>query len=58
MDANDREQSMGDILVDANGVLGMEKYAVARLESKYVVGREGWKSMVINKLMYVCGASE
>ena len=22
----------------------------------YVVGREGWKSMVVNKLMYGCGA--
>ena len=25
-------------------------------QGKYVVGREGWKSMVVNKLMYGCGA--
>ena len=23
---------------------------------KYVVGREGWKIMVVNRLMYGCGA--
>ena len=27
----------------------MLKYAAARSGSKYVVGREGWKSMVVNK---------
>ena len=36
---------MGDRMVDANGVLGMVKYAATRSGSKYVVGREGWKSM-------------
>ena len=49
-------KSMGDRMVDANGVLGMVKYAATRSGSKYVVGREGWKSMVVNKLMYGCGA--
>ena len=49
-------RSMGDIMVDANGVLGMVKYVVARSGSKYLVGREGWKGMVVNKLMYGCGA--
>ena len=34
-------RSMGDRMVDANGVLGMVKYAAARSGSKYVVGREG-----------------
>ena len=34
----------------------MVKYAAARSGSKYVVGREGWKSMVVNRLMYGCGA--
>ena len=34
----------------------MVKYASAMLRSKYVVGREGWKAMVVNKLMYGCGA--
>ena len=33
--------SMGNRMVDANGVLGMVKYAAARSGSKYyVVGRE------------------
>ena len=41
-------KSMGDRMVDANGILGMVKYAAARSGSKYVVGREGWKSMVVN----------
>ena len=45
-------KSMGDRMVDA--VLGMVKYAATRSGSKYVVGREGWKSMVVNKLMYGC----
>ena len=49
-------KSMADRMVDANGVLGMVKYAAARSGSKYVVGREGWKSMVVNRLMYGCGA--
>ena len=47
-------KGMGDKMVDANGVRGMVNYAAARLGSKYVVGREGWKSMVANKLMYGC----
>ena len=33
-------KSMGDIMVDTNGVLGMVKYTAARFGSKYVVGRE------------------
>ena len=49
-------RSMGDRMVDANGVLSMIKYAAARSGSKYVVVREGWKGMVVNKLMYECGA--
>ena len=40
----------------ANGVLGMVKYAATRSESKYVIGREGWKSMVVNKMVYGYGA--
>ena len=48
-------KSMGDRMVDANGILGMVKYAAARPGSKYIVGREGWKSMVVNKPMYGCG---
>ena len=48
-------KSMGDRMVDANGIPGTVKYAAARSGSKYVVGREGWNSMVVNKLMYGCG---
>ena len=48
-------KSMGETMVDANGVLGIVKYAAARPGSKYIVGKEGWKSMVDNKLMYGCG---
>ena len=40
-------KSMGDRMVDANGVLGMVKYAAARSGSKYVVGREGWKVLLL-----------
>ena len=46
---------MGDRWVYANGVLGMVKYAATRSGSKHVVGKEGWKSMVVNMLMYGCG---
>ena len=42
-----------DRMVDANEVLDMIKYAT-RSRSKYVSGREEWKSMVVNKLMYGC----
>ena len=49
-------KNMGDRMVDANGVLGMVKYAATRSGSKYVVGKEGWKRMVVNKIMYRCGA--
>ena len=34
----------------------MVKYAAAKSGSKYVVGRERWKGMVVNKLMYGFGA--
>ena len=42
-------------MIDANGVLGIVKYAVVRLGSQYVVVRDGWKSIVANKLMYGSG---
>ena len=42
--------------MEENGVLRMVKYAAARSGSKFVVGRECWKSMVANNLMYGCGA--
>ena len=48
--------SMGDRMVDANGVLGMVKYVAARTGSQCAVVREGWKGIGVNKLMYGCGA--
>ena len=41
---------------EANGLIGMVKYAAERSGSKYVIGREGWKTMIVSKLMYGCGA--
>ena len=49
-------KSMGDRMKEANGVLGKVKFAASRSGSKYVIGREGWKDLVVNTLMYVCGA--
>ena len=40
-------------MVGENGVLSIVKYSATRSGSKYV---EGWKIMVVNKLMYGCGA--
>ena len=34
----------------------MVKYEAERSGSKYVVGREGWKTMIVSKLIYGCGA--
>ena len=41
---------------EANGLIGMVKYAAERSRRKYVIGREGWKTMIVSKLMYGCGA--
>ena len=41
---------------EANGLIGMVKYAAERSGSKYVIGREGWKTMLVSKLMDGCGA--
>ena len=49
-------KSMGDRMKEANGLIGMVKYAAKRSGSKYVIGREGWKIMIVSKLMYGCGA--
>lgn len=35
---------------------GMVKFAAARSGSRFIVGREGWKSLVVSKLMYAAGA--
>ena len=49
-------KSMGDRIKEANGLMGMVKYAAEQSGSKYVIGREGWKTMIVSKLMYGCGA--
>ena len=41
---------------NTNGLIGMVKYAAERTGSKYVIGREGWKTMIVSKLMNGCGA--
>ena len=48
-------KSMGDRMKEANGLIGMVKYAAEQLGCKYVIGREGWKTMIVSKLMYGCG---
>ena len=48
--------SMGDRMKEANGLRGMVKYVVELSGSKYVIGREGWRTMIDSKLMYGCGA--
>ena len=47
---------MKDRMVGANWVLGMVKHAATRSGSKYVVRREVWKGIVLNKIMYGRGA--
>ena len=53
--ANRGFRSMGDRMKEAYGVIGMIKYAANRSGSKYVIGREGWKYIVVSTLMYGCG---
>ena len=38
---------------EAHGLIGMVKYASG---SNYMIGREGWKTMIVSKLMYYYGA--
>ena len=49
-------KSKGDLMKEANGLMGMVKYAAERSGSKYVIGRKGWKTMIVivSKLMYGC----
>ena len=49
-------KSMWDRMKEANGLMGMVKYAAERSASKYVIGREGWKTMIVSKLIYRCGS--
>ena len=43
-------------MMDLGMYLGMAKYAAAMSGSKYVIGRERWESLVINKILYGYGA--
>ena len=47
---------MGDIMIDANEVVGMVNGQICccKVGSNHVVGR--CKSIIVNKLMYGCGA--
>ena len=47
---------MGDRMKEANRLIGMVKYAAEQSGSKYVIGREVWKTTIVSKLMYECGA--
>ena len=35
---------------EANELVGMVKYAAEQSGSKYVIGREGWKIMIVSNL--------
>ena len=48
-------KKMGYRMKEANGLIGMVKYAAERSGSKYVIGREGWKTIIVSTLMYGCG---
>jgi hypothetical protein len=45
-----------DKIGGASRIEGMVKFAAKRSGSKFVVGREGWKSLVVPRLMYAAGA--
>ena len=47
---------MGDRIKEANGRMGMVKYTAGRSRSKYVIGRQEWKTIIVFKLMCGCGA--
>ena len=41
-------KSMEDRMKEANGVLGIVKFVASRSGSKFVIGRAGWKGLVVN----------
>ena len=43
-------KSMGDRMKEANGMIGMVKYAAEQSGSEYVIKREGWKTMIVSRL--------
>ena len=46
---------MVDIMGVANRLIGMVKYATERSGDTYVIGKKGWKTISVSKLMYRCG---
>ena len=40
---------------EANGLIGMAKICRRAIRGKYVIRREGWKTLITSKLMYGCG---
>ena len=50
-------KSMGDRKKEANGV-SWHGQILLQVDQKvnFVIGREGWKGLEVNKLMYGCGA--
>ena len=44
-------KSMGYRMKEANGLIGLVKYAAERSESKYVIGREGSKTMIVSRVI-------
>ena len=49
-------KSISDRMKDTRGVIGIVKFSVKISESRFVVVRKGFKSLVVNKLIYGVGA--
>lgn len=47
---------LSERMKSASRIEGMVKFAAKRSGSRFVIGREGWKSMVVSRLMYGAGA--
>ena len=45
-----------DRMKEAKGLIGMAKYAAELSWSNYVFGGEGWKAIIVSKMIYGCGA--
>ena len=41
-------KSMAVRMKEANGVLSIVKFSTSRSGSKFVIGREGWKGLLMN----------
>ena len=43
---------------EANVILRMVRFAASRSGSKFVIGRDGWKRLVVHRLVYGCESLE